>query len=47
MNGITAAFRDADLLSQAIVEGGATSLRAYQTARDDSTLPRFEYLAAV
>ena len=38
-HGITDAFRDADLLSRAIVAGGTHALAAYQRERDALSLP--------
>jgi flavin-dependent dehydrogenase len=38
-HGITDALRDADLLSRAIVAGGARALAAYQRERDELSLP--------
>jgi menaquinone-9 beta-reductase len=46
-HGITDALRDADLLSRAIVHGGARALRAYQHDRDALSLPLLRITDAI
>src|SRR5262245_8890502 len=46
-HGITDAFRDADLLSRAIVHGGARALRTYQRDRDALSLPLLRITDAI
>jgi flavin-dependent dehydrogenase len=46
-HGITDAFRDADLLSRAIVDGSARALETYQSERDALSLPLLRITDAI
>jgi menaquinone-9 beta-reductase len=46
-HGITDAFRDADLLSRAIADGGACALETYQSERDALSLPLLRITDAI
>ncbi|HMF14535.1 MAG TPA: FAD-dependent monooxygenase [Gemmataceae bacterium] len=46
-HGITDAFRDAELLSRAVVNGGAAALAAYQLERDALSLPFLRITGAI
>jgi 2-polyprenyl-6-methoxyphenol hydroxylase-like FAD-dependent oxidoreductase len=46
-HGITDAFRDADLLSRAIVDGSTRALEAYQSERDALSLPLLRITDAI
>ena len=46
-HGITDAFRDAELLSRAIVDGSTSALEAYQNERDALSLPLLRITDAI